>query len=232
MQFTDIKLFADDLIDTDDVKFPVARKVRFANRAYESVIAKIFNADGRILFDDFNFNTTPVGVAPLTSGIRSYKLKVDDAARPIVRLASVQVEDANGVYKDVKLVDIRSLEGEEVRLGTGGTGVPTKYVRMGASLIFDKTPDYTSASGQRYVFQRMVDPFIEADAAKEPGFSAQFHALIPLWMAYWEGVKRGKAQVATIRTEIAALEAELVEFYQNIDMDGETVLAGEVSDPR
>lgn len=232
MIFTDIKSFADDLIDTDDVKFPVARKVRFANRADERVLSIILGCDSRISFDSFNHSTAPMGTAALTSGIRSYKVRYDEYNNPILRLTKVMVEDENGTYQDVELVDIRSDDAEEIRLGTGGTGTPTRYIQLGQNIIFNKTPGYTSATGQRYIFQRAMDEFVVADTTKEPGFAQQFHILVPLWMAYWEGLKRGKEQVKAIRQEIQLVEAELQDFYMNLDVADELVMSTNVEDPR
>lgn len=232
MNYTTICSVADDLIGTDSVKFPIARKTRFANRAYERVVGLILNSDGRILFDELNYSTAPIGTATLTSGTRTYSVKVDANSNPIVKLVKVMVENSEGVYQDVKQVDIRSQEGEEIRLGTGGSGTPTRYVRLGANIIYDKTPNYTSATGQKYIFQRMFDEFTTGDTTQEPGFAHQYHMLVPLWMAYWEGLKRGKVQVSGIRNEIVVLEQDLQEHYQNLDIADEMVATTAVDDPR
>lgn len=232
MIFTDIKSFADDLIDTDDVKFPVARKVRFANRANEREESLILSADGKIKFDDANYANQPTGTFALTSGTRSYSVKTDSGSNPIVKPVAVMVKDSSGTFKDIPIVDIRSDDGELIRLGNGETGTPSKAAWLGKNLVFDYTPNYTYSDGVRIIFQRLTHPFEVADAAAEPGFDHQFHVLIPLWMAYWEGLKRGKMQVKNIRNEITVLEQQLVEFYQNLDQDSETRMTTYGDDPR
>lgn len=231
MIYTDIKSFADDLIDTDDTKFPVARKTRFANRALERVESLILSADGKIKFDDANYANQPTGTFALTSGTRSYSVKLDSGSNPIVKPVAVMVKDSSGTYVDVKIVDIRSDDGAAIRLGNGETGVPTKAAWLGKNLVFDYTPDYTYSDGVRIIFQRLTHPFEVGDTTAEPGFDHQFHALVPLWMAYWEGLKRGKQQVQNIRSEITVLEQQLVEFCQNMDQDSETVMTTYSYDP-
>lgn len=232
MNFTEIKQFADDFLDTSDTNFPVARKTRFANRAYERVLSLILSADSSIQFDDRNHTSQAVGTFDITSGKRSYTIKTDEGGYQILRVISVAIKDSAGTLQDVFAVDIRDPLAQTIRLQSGGTGVPTRYDFHGNTLTFDVEPNYTSSGGGKIYFERMV-PLFETTSENAPGFDEQFHVLIPMWMAYWEGFKRMKTNKRReLRNDITALEQDLKEHYSTRDSDYETVIEPEVIDPR
>jgi hypothetical protein len=232
MNYTEIKQFADDLLDTSDTKFPVARKTRFANRANERVLSLILSADSSIQFDDRNHTSQAVGTFDITSGQRSYTIKTDEGGYQILRVFSVAIKDSNGIWKDVTAVDIRDPLAQTIRLQSGGTGVPSKYDFHGNTITFDVEFDYTSAGGGKVYFERMI-PLFEDESENSPGYDEHFHVLIPMWMAYWEGFKRMKSSKRReLRNDIKILEDELREHYSTRDSDYETVMEPEVIDPR
>jgi len=231
MIYTDIKSFADDLIGTDDTKFPVARKTRFANRALERIESLILSADGKIKFDDKNNSIPPIGTWALTAGNRTQQILEDSGGNPILKIVAVSVKDKEGTYHDIEIVDVRTPDAALIRKGNGETGTPRKAVLLGNNLIFDYTPDYGFSDGIQIIYQSLMIPFVVADTTAEAGFDDQFHSLISMWMAYWEGLKRGKKQVASLRQEIQVMEGQLLEHYQGLESDP-VVIEAERYDPR
>jgi len=233
MDYSGIKTFADDLIGTDDTKYPVAKKLRHANEALRRIHGLIMSTDGgKARYDDDNFTSTPPYVTEnIVSGTREIQL-LDDGTNDVIKIIAIQVKDSSGTFNDIEVVDIRSPEGRLIRQGNGETGTPTRCVIVGSWVVFDYIPDYSSTGGMKAWVSRGSHPFELADDTEEPGFVEDYHVLIPYWMAYWQGMYLGKRNTNAIRAEITVQEQALVEYYQNLDSDSETRMKTSVDDPR
>lgn len=161
---------------TNSATYPINDKVRNGNDALRQIGALIMRtAYGESFLDD-NEADFYLTYTDLVSGEDNVQMAVD-----VFVLERVRVKDRNGNWQTLDQVSRRELSDEDL----AQTGVPTRFYRAGQSIVFDKTPDYGSTNGVELEFQKSVSQLFTASGNDDrvPGFNADYHRLVPLYMA-------------------------------------------------
>ena len=135
---------------------------RRLNQAKDSFFLIASKYDSLWKFDDRRYSDSdqnlPIWTTTLSSGVADYLLDED-----IETIEQVFVKDSGGTYVELEPQDDRN---EPDAYKTQVSGQPTKYELVGNSIIFDKLPNYTSAStGIKIVGKRKFVNFVYTDGA-------------------------------------------------------------------
>ena len=209
----EISLYHDALFwagaSSDDLA--IADFTRSANFGLDSVLRKIFRADGRWQYDDGNNTDLPIATTALVSGQDNYTLA--DAHQKVSR---VRVLDQNGNWKTLTPTDRRNQSDSSL----AATGTPSSYDKVGRSLILIPAPDYGASGGVEITFQRGSNYFASDDTTKEPGIPTPFHRYISLYAARdFVVANTVPDKLQAIDTEIQRMDDDLLDFLATRDRD-------------
>lgn len=180
----------DFLVNSDNNSYPIEDKTRNINRAYDKVVSRIFEADGRWEFDDQNATDLPIATTPLVIGQQDYSF---DTSFLIVERVEVQQQD--GTYIALSPFS----QADIVRGGIPGyipsqsltdflsqPGIPQYYDKLANSIFLYPKSSYSTLSDGvtpallKVYFQRNVSYFVPTDTTKTPGFNPQFHRILSM----------------------------------------------------
>ena len=225
----------DFLCNSDGNSYPINDKTRNVNRAYDKVVSRIFEADGRWEFDDQNATSLPIATTPLIIGQQDYSF---DTTFLIV--SRVEVEQQDGSWVAISPFSQADLP----RGGLAGfvpsqsltdflnqPGVPQYYDKMANSIFlyppssYDTKADSTPARLKVY-FQRNASYFSPTDTTKVPGFAPMFHRLLSMEAAldYARaknldiGLPHGKIANSFV-SEVQTLYSDLQDYYTRKSKD-------------
>lgn len=170
--------------NADGNSYPINDVTRNVNRAYDTVVAKIFEADGRWEFDDQNATDLPIATTQLITNQQDYSF---DSKFLIV--SRVEVKDQNGNWTALSPFS----QSDIVRGGIPGyipsqsltdflsqPGIPQYYDKLANSIFLYPKPSYTQDASLKVYFQRNINYFVPTDTTKTPGFNPQFHRILSM----------------------------------------------------
>src|SRR3990167_6136779 len=213
----DLNTFVDDLCDSNDTSYPVAKKVLHANAALEELVAEAIQADGEWQFDDSNHSNLPVGTIDLTASQADYSFNEEFLA-----IEQVLIKDVSGNFRVLRPIDPREFKSIPVEEYFAATGLPTHYDILGDTIILYPAPvaaSVTLTAGLKVRFKRTVDLFTTTDTTQEPGIPSTHHimlaymASIPYCMAY------KKDRVVLYENKVQSIKPSLVEMYARRQKD-------------
>lgn len=192
---------------TGTVDFSAADILSEINNAYNKVVSLIMRADNSWQWDDNNFTTLPVAHGDLISGQADYEI----TSASFLNIIKVEVKDADGNSISVDPIDYG--DKKEILMDEG-SGTPHSYDKVGNSIVFYPTPNYSSTFGATIHFQRLPSYFVISDNNKEPGFSPLFHRLLSLYSAYDYCLANGlSTKLQILGNEQIKMENALIEYY-------------------
>lgn len=218
MRFNDatnkeLSLYHDALMwaGAKELSFDITRFTRSANFALDAVLRKIYKADGRFQYDDFNNTDLPIATTDLVAN--KDHIPLEDGHLKVTRF---RIKDKQGNWKTLKPVDRRELTDDQLN----ETGEPEFYDKLGNNAFMIPKPDYSAEDGAELQFQRGSNYFAIDDTTKEPGFPVPFHRYISLLPARDYVLSETiPNKLQPIDTEIQRLDTELVEFFAFRDRD-------------
>lgn len=145
----------------------------FVNQSLSEVWSIVFRNSNGWIYDDSNQTDLPQGTQTLTSGTSKYALP--SGALTVRR---VEVKDSSGMYYELRPKQLESIKvGVDEYFETDGT--PIEYRLVGSTLEMFPGPNYTASAGLKVYFDRGSVAFATSDTTKTPGFSPEFHDIIP-----------------------------------------------------
>jgi hypothetical protein len=222
MTISDIVTKIYDYTKTNSSSYPAANMLIDINQAYNRVVSKILEADGRWQWDDDNRADLPIATTTITSGQQDYSIAVSH-----LKILRVELKK-NGETRFVQLApkdQIQLTDGYAVDNVT--TGEPGYYDLLGNSIFLYPIPDYTQAASLKVYFQRGPDEFTSGQVSagtKAPGFNSLYHNLIPLWVAYDYAISNGMNTANGFLAEIERLETQLKKDYGKRDKDDRQIM--------
>lgn len=207
MQYSDIKNLVYLYTKTNSTSLPDASMVTLVNRALERVVQLINASDSRWEFDDTNQTDLPIATTALVSGQKDYSLTTGHLS-----INRVEIKDTSGNWHLLEPFNRNDIRFEALT-NFLGTGMPTAYDKLAASIFLSPTPNYAQDASLKIYFSREPVAFLAADTLAVPGFNALFHKLLPLWASYDYSVANGLKNANQIFIEITRMETELVDFY-------------------
>lgn len=193
--------------------------LRSINIYYDEVVSLILKADGRWEFDDENFTTLPVATTDLVSGQADYEI----SGETFLTLQRVEIKDTNG--NGVQLMPIS----QEDRIGVAMTewaktnAQPEVYDKVGNSIIFYPTPNYSSTGGIKTYYQRPGSLFTSGEMStgtKTPGFNPLYHRYLSMGAAADYASINGLTEILQILlSKMAQMKVDIISSYSKRNKD-------------
>ena len=226
MTIADINTFARFLCDADSTSYTAANLLITINQAYEEVVAKILDADGRWQWDDTNRTDLPIGTTTLVNGQQDYAFDTTH-----LKILGVSVKDKDGVFIKLNPIDSDDMGDIDRSQFYPTSGLPGYYDKIGNSVFLYPAPDngvsVTLSAGLKVYFQRTADLYTSAQVTtgtKVPGFASPFHMLLAYKAALPYCLNYKKDRIPGIVNEIAKLEKDLIKFYSKRDKEERAIM--------
>ncbi len=184
------------------------------NRRQDRFIVLAMQADGRWGIDDFNNTTTlPFATTSIVSGQRDYTL--NSTMLEIESVAIMKSATDTNYHVIDKVVDVTDINAHEVvENNSSNVGTPYRYDKIGNSLIFDPTFNYSAPAGIKVVFKRGSYYFVSTDTVREPGFPSIFHEYLSLGASLDYAMDNTMpAKVNTLAPRVQAMELAIAKYY-------------------
>lgn len=214
----DINTLIDDLCDSDDTSYPVAKKVLNINISYEELIGKIIDADGTLQYDDTNYTDHPRGKGTLVEGQEDYSFSSE-----YLQIEAIEILNLNNVYVRIDPLDHQELNGlsPQEYFGVDSSGNPNKgfpryFDQQGDTLRLFPAPTSTSVTltnGLRVWHKRKPDLFTTSDTTQEPGLPSPYHALLAYMAAIPYNEKYHQERVARQQLKINSMTEDLLNHF-------------------
>lgn len=224
MTIEDINKEINSLCSSTDTSYILADKLRRVNSAYESLIAKIINADGTWQYDDTNYTDLPVGTGDLVDAQSAYTFAVD-----FLDIENVKIKDANGNWNILQPIDQSQLS-YPLEDHLTDDGLPVYYDKVGDTIKLYPAPasaDVTATDGIKVQFKRTADIFTSAEVntgTKNPGIASPFHILIPYMASIPYCMSYKKDRVALYEKRVDEGIEEMITFYSRREKDTRKVM--------
>ena len=200
------------------------------NDAYDEIVPLIFASEGRWQFDDLNHTDMPIATTNIVSGQRVYTFTSDENSNSILTIDSVSIlTDATTTdYSTIRPID--TVDTDAKRLledNSTNVGVPTKYDKVGNTIVLDATPNYASTNGIKIHFHRSPSYFASTDTTKTAGIPSVFVPLLALiasheWMFTFN--QNESTTISRLEQKIQDRKMDLQKFLSNRSKD-ETLIA-------
>lgn len=214
----DLNTLIDDLCDSTDTSYPVAKKVLHINASLEELVGKIIIADGTWQFDDTNYTDLPRGKGLLVEGQENYSF-----ASEYLSIEAIEILDKNNKYIRIDPIDHSELGGlspqEYFGVDSSGNplkGFPSHYDILGDTIFLFPAPtsdSITLADGIRVWFKRTVDLFTTLDTIQEPGLPSSYHSLLSYMASIPYCIKYHKDRIVLYQRKIDLMTKDLLDFY-------------------
>lgn len=213
--FNQVVDLIDRNVDTDSESYPLADKVVDINLALDKVFSLIFQNSGTWQYDDSGHDDYPIIQTNLVSGQRDYTFVSDEQGNLILDIYKVLVADPNGVFYEVKPIDVEqgSINTSSFTDGLNIGGTPYRYDKMANGVLLDPVPNYSVASGLKVYINREASYFTEADTTKKPGFAGLFHEYLALRPAYQYAYRHGLGNAKQLQQEMLLMEDAIETYY-------------------
>lgn len=224
---TDINLEARALCDADSTSYPDAVLLRRVNQAYEEIVGKLLQVDGRWQFDDSNYTDLPIGTTDMVASQQDYAFDVRFLA-----VERVECKDSAGIWHELEPIDKEDIDvAMSEYLKT--PGMPIQYDKQGESIILYPAPSATETTltaGLKVHYKRTASIFTSAEVTtgtKTPGFPSPWHmilaykAAIPFCMSY------KKDRVALYEQKAADMEKALLKHESKRSRDEQAIITSE-----
>lgn len=197
---------ADYWASTNINTYTITMKVRNANFGLSEATRKITKADKSWKHISTNSDTIPIDVTDLVANVPDYSLSSKH-----VKISRVRIKNKQGVFVTLNTVTEEELTDEDLNT----TGVPTKAVLVGGSVLLYPMPDYGQDEGVELTYQPWSnDYFTVDDDVKEPGFNPDFHRLISLYMARDYCAIFNPKRLALIMDQINRMETDIENHFE------------------
>lgn len=172
----------------------------------------VFTSYGGWQYDDGNQTDLPAASDTLTSGQTSYALP-----STALTVRGVEVKDEGGIWNQLtplteEMIRDHQSMGEFFKT----SGSPEYYQIVGNTVRIYPASNYTQASSFKVFFDRASVAFASTDTTATPGFSSEYHGIIPIGASIeWLIAKRADSPtLAQLRADFAVYEKNIKQFYQ------------------
>lgn len=181
------------------------------NLAMSEVWHNVWKYQSGWIYDDANQTDLPQAVFTLVAGQSKYQLPSD-----ALTVNRIEVKDSQGNFYPLTPLTEREIhQGMDEFFETDG--MPQYYRLIGRTVELFPAPsanDTTLTSGGKIYFDRTGVAFASTDTTDTPGFSAEYHDLIPIKTSIkWLRVhKPDSPTLIMLQNDEIKREAQLIEF--------------------
>lgn len=200
---------------TNNTTYPLADKVRNFVFGLAKTSSLIMKSDRNWKHVSSNVeNTLSIATQAFTAGQDNIPL-----ATKHLKILRVRMTNRDGVFKTIEPTDRFKTKNEY--LNSANNGDVQAYDKLGFSLLPLPAPDYGGTIEIEYQPGAAVDLPTISSTDWEVGFNRDFERLPGLYASRDYCSLHNQKRLPMIRDEIAVMEAALVDFYENRDIDDE-----------
>ncbi len=157
----------------DATQWPIAKIVASVNNYLDLVTGYAIGADRRFQWDNTNQLKQPVGTTNLIANQANYSFLTDEQGNQIVTLTRIDIQDPNGVWRQLKLIDQVDITGFGLDSTLATPTLPMYYDKTADNIIrLYPAPATSVSNGLKFYFQRTSPYFTAASTTTATGFSA------------------------------------------------------------
>lgn len=210
--------FADAGISGDSTL--LAQTTSDINIALDEALSNIFEVGGTWQFDDSNHTDYPIITTNLVSGQRDYSFTVDGNSNLILEIFKVMVADQNGVFHEIKPVDISSGRAPvNFDSGQNVTGIPNTYDKLANGIFLDAIPSYNSTGGLKVYINREASYFTTSDTTKKAGFAGLYHVFLAWYASYMYAFRKSLPIANGFLGEMNKTKEAMKDHYKSREKD-------------
>lgn len=210
--------FADAGISGDSTL--LAQTTSDINIALDEALSNIFEVGGTWQFDDSNHTDYPIITTNLVSGQRDYSFTVDGNSNLILEIFKVMVADQNGVFHEIKPVDISSGRAPvNFDSGQNVTGIPNTYDKLANGIFLDAIPSYNYTAGLKIYINREASYFTTSDTTKKAGFAGLYHIFLAWYASYMYAFRKSLPIANGFLGEMNKTKEAMKDHYKSREKD-------------
>lgn len=210
--------FADAGISGDSTL--LAQTTSDINIALDEALSCIFEVGGTWQFDDSNHTDYPIITTNLVSGQRDYSFTVDGNSNLILEIFKVMVADQNGVFHEIKPVDVSSGRAPvNFDSGQNVTGIPNTYDKLANGIFLDAIPSYNYTAGLKIYINREASYFTTSDTTKKAGFAGLYHIFLAWYASYMYAFRKSLPIANGFLGEMNKTKEAMKDHYKSREKD-------------
>lgn len=210
--------FADAGISGDSTL--LAQTTSDINIALDEALSNIFEVGGTWQFDDSNHTDYPIITTNLVSGQRDYSFTVDGNSNLILEIFKVMVADQNGVFHEIKPVDVSSGRAPvNFDSGQNVTGIPNTYDKLANGIFLDAIPSYNYTAGLKIYINREASYFTTSDTTKKAGFAGLYHIFLAWYASYMYAFRKSLPIANGFLGEMTKTKEAMKDHYKSREKD-------------
>lgn len=218
----DIVSLMNDLVNMDDVEYPLINKSRDANIVLREIWGWIHQAYGGWMYDDSN-NTVnfPTATTALVLNQKDYNIPSEALT---VRGVEILTKSGGSWQKLTPKTEeqIRDIIAEKQFLNVPSS--PMYYTPYANSLRIYPAANYAQAASLRISYDRGTVTFLPTDTTKSPGFNSLYHEAVAFGAALLFGMRKSlpvavgtmqnkKLVPGGLQIQYSKYEANIKKFY-------------------
>lgn len=216
---TGIVELIDDLLDTNETSYPIKKKTRDINLAYDEVMYLIFQTGGTWQWDDSNHTSYPILTTDIVSGQRDYSFVADSAGNLILEIYKVMVADSTGLFREITPVDVPAGAPVNYYDGLNTDGIPNTYDKLGSGIFLDPIPNYNYTGGLKIYVNREGMYFTSTDTTKKAGFAGILHEYLAIRPAYYFAIRHSMPIAQGLFRQMEDFKMKILDFYKIREKD-------------
>lgn len=151
----------------------ISKIVASVNNYLDLVTGYAIGADRRFQWDNTNQTDLPIGTTNLIANQANYSFLTDEDGNQIVTLTRIDIQDPNGVWRQLKLIDQTDITGFGLDSTLATPTLPMYYDKIADNIIrLYPAPATSVTAGLKFYFQRTSPYFTAASTTQTTGFSA------------------------------------------------------------
>ncbi len=207
----------------DSTQWPVAKIVASVNNYLDLVTGFAIGADRRFQFDNTNQTKLPIGTTNLVANQANYSFLTDEQGNQIVTLTRIDIQDPNGVWRQLKLIDQVDITGFGLDSTLATPTLPMYYDKVADNIIrLYPAPATSVSNGLKFYFQRTGPYFTAASTTTTTGFSALLDRGFIMSAALDGAITLGLSNLNTIEGEMQKEHTKLIQYFADRDNDQDT----------
>ncbi len=198
--------------DTDRLKELAAD----VNLAFDDFVQLAIQSNGTWQWDDSNQTDYPIITTNIVSGQRDYAFTSDSSGNLILDVFKVFVANSNGVFSEIKAVDVQSdSDLSSFTDGQNTGGAPVRYDKTANGIFLDPIPNYNRTAGLKVYVNREPSYFTSSDTTKKPGVPGILHKWFVLRPAQDYARRNTLATLPRLEIEVLRMEQTIQDYFSS-----------------
>lgn len=198
----------------DATQWPVAKVVASINNYLDLVTGYAIGADRRFQWDNTNQTKLPVGTTNLVANQANYSFLTDEQGNQIVTLTRLDIQDPNGVWRQLKLIDQVDITGFGLDSTLATPTLPMYYDKTADNIVrLYPAPATSVTAGLKFYFQRTSPYFTAASTTTTTGFSALLDRGFVIAAALDGAITLGLSNISLLETEMTKETNKMIAYF-------------------